>query len=94
MGAFDLDNQPVQPLPGQSYSITLTYQQEDVPSGVDEAELALYYWDGSRWVRESTSVVIPEINTIIATPIHFSFWAVLAENSETGQIFLPVILKE
>jgi uncharacterized delta-60 repeat protein len=86
---------PAQPQPGQSYTITVTYYQVDVPTGVDEADLALYYWDGVAWLKEPTSVVDILANTITATPHHFSLWATLAPSSGSAQptTFLPTILK-
>lgn len=87
-----LNGQPVQLQPGQTYAVELTYQPENVPSGVNEADLALYFWDEGQWVKENTSVVDVETNTITATPNHFSQWAVLAD-SEQPAIYLPLIIR-
>jgi hypothetical protein len=38
------------------------------------------YWDGSAWVKEPTSLVNVVINTISATPNHFSQWAILTQD--------------
>lgn len=81
--------QPAQLQPGQTYSISVTYQQEDVLPGVNEAHLALYSWDGGQWVKEETSVVDTEANTVAATPGHFSLWVVLSE----WYVYLPMVLK-
>ena len=85
------NQQPAQPRPGQAYSITVSYEQEDVPAGVNEAELALYYWNGDIWVKEPTSLVDVVANTVSAMPNHFSSWAILGEKDKG--IYLPVILK-
>jgi uncharacterized repeat protein (TIGR01451 family) len=85
---------PAQPQPGQSYTISVTYQQENVPAGVDEAGLALYYWDEVAWVKEPSSVADGAANTVTAAPDHFSLWAVLAQGPGVMRTtYLPVILK-
>ncbi|MFC2029729.1 FG-GAP-like repeat-containing protein [Chloroflexota bacterium] len=83
--------------PGKRYTITVTYDQADVPPGVNEADLALFYHTGSDysgrplWKKEPTSVVDTVANTITATPDHFSLWAAL----EGGyQVNLPVVVRE
>ena len=83
---------PAQLPPGQRYTITVTYRQEDVPPDVNEADLALYYWGSqeNEWVEEPTSVVDVEADTITATPDHFSLWAAL---SEQPAIYLPLVLR-
>ncbi len=87
--------QIAQPQAGQRYTITVTYRQEDLPAGINEADLALYYWNGSEWVKEPSSVVDVKANTISATPDHFSLWAALATNPNSDKkVFLPLILKE
>ncbi len=86
--------QPAQPQPGQHYTITVTYQQENVPGGLDEADLALYYWEDTVWIKEPSSMVDVEANTITATPDHFSLWAALAPGTGNGRrVYLPVILR-
>jgi hypothetical protein len=86
---------PAQPQPGQHYAISVTYQQDDVPAGVDEADLALYYWDEAAWVEEPSSVADVAANTITASPDHFSLWAALARSPGAVQkTYLPLILKK
>jgi hypothetical protein len=87
------NGQPAQPQPGQRYTITIPYRQEDLSAGINEADLALYYWDGNNWLKEPTSMVDVEANTITAMPDHFSRWAALAPGDKIF-LFLPVILKE
>jgi len=92
---FQSNGQPAQPQPGQHYTIALTYQQSNVPPDIGESDLALYFWNGSRWLKESTSAVNPATNTITATPSHFSRWAVLAPVVESPQqLFLPLVIKK
>ena len=76
--------QPAQPL--GPYTITISYIQAEL-GGTDEASLAIYYWDGSQWVKEPTSAVDTAANTVTATPDHFSQWAVLGE---TNRLYLPL----
>jgi len=67
-----------------------TVESEDKCPGIEKTH-ALYYWGGTQWVKESTSVVDTVNNTVTATPDHFSVWAVLGE---TRRVFLPVVLRE
>lgn len=86
---------PAQPQPGQNYEISLTYQPQNVPSGIDEADLALHTWDGSEWRREPTSTVDPAANTVTASPSRVSRGAVLASATDGNQrVFLPLIIKK
>ncbi|MBL7063354.1 MAG: hypothetical protein ISS49_03980 [Anaerolineae bacterium] len=75
--------------PGQTYTIVVNYDESALPSRMSESGLALYYWDGSDWVEEPTSVVDSVNDTITATPNHFSAWAALAEY----RIYLPFVMR-
>ncbi len=85
---------PAQPQAGKRYTITVTYQQADVPPGLDESILALYVWNGSQWFKEPSSMVDTEANTITATPHHFSLWAALGAGVSEEHVLLPIILKQ
>jgi hypothetical protein len=77
--------------PGQRYTITVTYDQDDIPPGVNEADLALYYLDlFGQWIQEPTSVVNTVANTITATPNHFSLWGVLESKYV---VYLPLVVR-
>lgn len=78
---------PAQIEVGQQYSVTITYENTAVSSLANESDLALYYWDNTQWVRETTSQVDVAANRLTATPNHFSSWAVLAPNS----VYLPFV---
>lgn len=81
-------NRSAQLVPGRTYTLTIRYT--DVKRGpAIEATLALYYWDGSQWVREPSSAVDPEANIVIAHPDRMGTWAVLGE---TRRIYLPVAM--
>jgi hypothetical protein len=84
---YTATGQPAQPAPGQNYTMTVAYGGRDT-DGLIEDTLALYYWNGSRWVMEPTSVVDTANQTITVTPDHFSLWAVMGE---PWQIYLPVL---
>lgn len=59
-------------------TLTLNFNESDLPAGVPETDLVLAYWDGSQWVMlEST--VDAETNTISAKVAHFTTFAVMAE---------------
>jgi len=83
------DGMPATIEPGASYTITIPYDESALPQGVEEADLALYYWDGSDWVKEPTSVVDTIANTITATPDHFSLWSALVETDTLA----PTVVK-
>lgn len=94
---FDVDatyvanGQSAQPIPGQTYTIVVHYDEATVPYGINEEELALYYWNGTDWVMEPTSTVDTVNNTLTATPNHFSVWAGLFEAYE---VFLPMVIRQ
>ena len=56
-----------------------------------ESTLALYYWGGLQRVKEPSSAVNADTNTVTATPNHFSMWAVLG--MKPYQIYLPVVIR-
>jgi hypothetical protein len=93
---FDLNvtsassGQPAQIAPGQTYTVVVHYDEANVPTYVNEADLALYFWNGTRWIKEPTSVVDTVNNTITATPNHFSAWAALFTRYF---IYLPLTLR-
>ena len=69
-------------------TVTIAYAQSDLGLTTDETTLALYYWDGSQWMKEPGSVVDTAANTVTAHPNHFSRWAVLGE---TRRVYLPLV---
>lgn len=72
---------------GSFYTLTVTYEDMERGAAIEDS-LALYWWDGSQWVKESNSIVDTTSNTVTATPNHFSLWALLGE---TRRLFLPLI---
>lgn len=74
--------------PTRPYTVTVQYTDAEKGPAI-ESTVALYNWDGTQWVREPTSTVDTEANTVTATPDHFGLWAVLGE---TRRMYLPVIL--
>lgn len=74
---------------GATYSLTVKYDKAYIPLGVREEDLGIYFYNGSEWEKEPTSVVNTDLNTITATPNHFSEWGILADI----KIFIPLIFK-
>lgn len=72
--------------PARQFSITIRYTDAERGPAIADT-LALYFWDGNRWVQEPTSGVNPSAHTITATPGRVGLWAVLGE---TRRSFLPV----
>ena len=83
---------PANLVSGTTYTITVSYREEDIPTGVDESDLALYYWDGGAWLKESSSLVDVVANTITATPNHFSQWGIMTPS--TQYLYLPVVRRQ
>jgi hypothetical protein len=81
-----LDGQPVQP--SQPYTMTISYTDAEL-GFVMEDSLGLYYWNGYTWMAEPSAMLDTLNNTIIATPDHFSFWAVLGIPYKL--IYVPII---
>jgi oligopeptide transport system substrate-binding protein len=88
--ASDASGRPATLLPGQTYTITIGYDETALCAAIEETVM-LYSWHGSQWVLEPSSVLNPEANTVTATPDHFSLFALLGE---TRQTFLPALLRE
>ena len=82
----DLDGQPVQP--SQPFTMTIVYSDAELGI-VMEDSLDLYYWDGETWVAEPSAVLDIQGNTIVASPDHFSYWAVLGVPYKL--IYVPII---
>jgi hypothetical protein len=87
VAVYNDTDQPAQPAPSHSYTITIQYTDDEKGAAIEDS-LALYYWNGSQWQKEPTSLVDLPNNTLIATPNHFSTWALLGE---TNRVFLPLI---
>lgn len=81
------DGQPLQP----ASPYTLTVQYTSAERGiVIENTLALYFWDGTQWVREATSALDVAAHTVTATPDHFSLWAILGASN---RVFIPLLFR-
>jgi peptide/nickel transport system substrate-binding protein len=83
-----LEGDPVQP--SQPYTVTIEYTDGEL-GNIMEDTLGLYYWDGDSWELEPSAVVDPLTNTLVATPDHFSYWALLGEPYQIR--FLPFVYK-
>jgi hypothetical protein len=75
--------------PTKPYTVTIHYNDLERGAAIEDT-LALYWWNGSQWVKENSSVVNIVNKTITATPTHFSLWAVLGE---TKRLYLPLITR-
>ncbi len=77
--------------PQKPYSITITYDEANIPNEINEADLALYFWSGQNWVKESSSQIDIGANIIRANSANFGLWAVLAPMK--NETYLPFITK-
>jgi len=61
-------------------TITFTYDEADIPEGVDEGDLVIAFWDddADEWVVLEGVTVDPVTNTISASVSHFTAFTVLA----------------
>jgi peptide/nickel transport system substrate-binding protein len=79
-----------QPTPGRTYTVTVTYADVEAETAKEET-LALYWWDGSQWMKEPSSTVETTSNVVTAHPERFALWAVLGENRLDDFIYLPLV---
>ena len=61
----------------KTVTVTLTYTDSQI-TGLDEASLKVYRWDGTQWVVLSTTVNAAT-NTLTATTTAFSYFAIMGE---------------
>jgi hypothetical protein len=81
-------NTPVQPT--KPLSVTISY--EDLMFTEEtEAKLRLYWWDGTSWIEEPSSIADPEHNTVSARLSQTGTWALLAEGKT--RTYIPLIFK-
>jgi hypothetical protein len=64
-------------------TITLTYEDADV-SGVNEATLQIYRWNGTAWSALSDCVVDANANTVTCTTSNFSLFGLFGGASSSG----------
>ncbi len=76
--------QPVSP-----FTMTVTYDPTELGPTI-EATLAIYWWNGTRWLKEPTSGWDGSAHTVTATLEHLSRFAVLGE---TNRVYLPLVLR-
>jgi hypothetical protein len=75
--------------PNKPYQVVLQYSQDNVAPNADESKLALYFWNGTDWEIEPTSVVDTANNTVTAHPERFGKWALLT--NPIYHNYLPII---
>jgi hypothetical protein len=87
---YHVTDQPAKLAPGQTFDILVQYSDAKTGPAITDT-LALYYWEGSQWVKEASSTINPANHTVSARPNHWAtLWAVLGQ---TRRMFLPAILK-
>jgi hypothetical protein len=66
-------------------NLTFIYEDSYVPSGINEKDLVIAYWDasGNKWVTLDTVNVDTVNNTITAKVSHFTAFAILSAGSPT-----------
>jgi hypothetical protein len=87
---YESSGLPAQPAPGQSYTVTVDYEQSDVGVAAENT-LALYGWDGAAWTQEGVvSSVDTSADRVTAQVDHFSLFTILGE---TKLVFLPLVMR-
>ncbi len=59
-------------------SLTFTYDESQIPTGVLENNLVIATWDGENWIELEGCTVNPDSNTITAPVSHFTIFTVMA----------------
>ena len=95
-------NQPVQLDPGQTFTAVVQYDEANLPPGVGEDSLGLYYAVSSpaqqpnnvttTWNPASSNAVNTETNEITAVDSHLGTWAVFGAGAGY-ELFLPAVIK-
>lgn len=70
------------------YYMTLHYTNAEL-GPVNEATCGLYWWNGSKWVREPDAQFDRSKNEVTVSLDHMSYFAILGEANE--QLYLPLI---
>jgi branched-chain amino acid transport system substrate-binding protein len=84
--------QPAQPAANMSYSVVVTYT-DDESSGVVEDSIALYWCDGDNWSQEGITSTVNITDNVISSDVnHFSEFAILGQALK--RVYLPIILKD
>lgn len=58
-------------------TITLAYDPDEIPEGVNEEDLVIAMWDGEKWVELEDCTVDPVTHTITARASHFTAFTIL-----------------
>jgi hypothetical protein len=79
-------------VPEKTYEIRVSLANAKL-GGLNRQNLALYYWHDGHWVREPSSKLDLNLNEVVATPNHFSLWAVLEDTSvsRAHTLYLPQV---
>lgn len=72
-------------------TLTMTYNPAMLPPNARQDKLRVAYWDGSKWVKLS-STVDPATMTITAQIDHFTIFAVIAEEGEPTDTVLASLV--
>lgn len=91
--AFDGDDQPIVE-PDVPFTITVYYNEDDLPTGSDESSLQIHRYDeaSAAWLPMTIQSRDIANNSITIVLDHFSQFALYAEQTEYN-IFLPLIMR-
>lgn len=82
-------HQQVQLNPGQTLDLSLQYNPSSLNASIENT-LALYYWNGTQWVKDPSSQLNITNRVVTAHPNHLSRWAILPDMQN---VFLPLLMR-
>lgn len=63
--------------------ITIPYTEDDIPEGVEEKNLCVYFWDGTKWRRTGNETVYPDDNLIKVEVNHFAMFRIVGNTTSS-----------
>ena len=73
-------------------TIVIPYDEDELPAGVDEEDLHLYFWDGANWQPVGNEVVDTVNNTITVTVNHFTIFQAVGDTTPASALQFKVYL--
>jgi len=73
-------------------TIVIPYDEDELPAGVDEEDLHLYFWDGAYWQPVGNEVVDTVNNTITVKVNHFTIFQAVGDTTPASALQFKVYL--
>jgi hypothetical protein len=75
--------------------VAVPYNESELPPGVEESKLQLFWWTGTGWTRCENTWVDTEANIVYANVTHFTIFAPMVSKAERREVqmeVLPILL--